>query len=111
MQVCAAMDSFTPEQVAWLKGRIGTARPVIGQGHDKGTIKWMIGILTAIRLAVFGTVSGVLHTKIGLVCTEVAAVRDGLRAEIGSVRDLSQENRASLAHIETILEERPPRDM
>lgn len=54
------------------------------QGCDKGTFKWMVGILTAIWLAVFGTVSGILYSEIGLVRTEIASVRDGLRGEIGS---------------------------
>ena len=112
---------FTREQADFLENKI-SRRPV--QGFDRSTQMWLIGGLFATGLAV----SGVIWAEIGSVRDELGAgigsVRDELGDEIGSVRqEISSfreevlQNRAAIAElakgltrIETILEERLPKD-
>ena len=108
---------FTREQADFLENKI-SRRPE--QGFDRSTQMWLIGGLFAAGLAV----SGVIWAEIGSVRQEIGSVRDELGAEIGSVRqEISSfreevlQNRAAIAElakgltrIETILEERLPKD-
>ncbi len=99
MQSATPGDAFTPEQVVWLEKRINAAWSQAERGFDKATLMWIIGGLTALGVAV----SAILYNEIG-------SVQDELRAEIGTVRAQVSDNRASLARIEAILNERLPRN-
>ena len=126
---------FTREQADFLENKI-SRRPE--QGFDRSTQMWLIGGLFAAGLAVsgviwaeigsvrqeIGSVRDELGAEIGSVRQEIGSVRDELGAEIGSVRqEISSfreevlQNRAAIAElakgltrIETILEERLPKD-
>ncbi len=121
MQSATAKDAFTPEQVVWLEKRINAAWSQAERGFDKATLMWIIGGLTALGVAAsaflyneIGSVRDELRTEIGTVRDELRAeigtVRDELRVEIGTVRTQVSDNRASLARIEAILNERLPRN-
>ena len=88
MQADSAKDAFTEEQVAWLEKRFGAGQTHADSGYDKGTIRTAAAGLFALGLAA----SAFLYS------------------EIGSVRDQVQDNRAALARIEAILDERLPRE-
>ncbi len=117
MQSATAKDAFTPEQVVWLEKRINAAWSQAERGFDKATLMWIIGGLTALGVAAsaflyneIGSVRDELRAEIGTVRAEIGTVRDELRVEIGTVRAQVSDNRASLARIEAILNERLPRN-
>ena len=75
--------------------------------YDKGTIKWLLGLLTAIWLAAFGVVYAKMDSTEKGLRAEIAAVRD----DVASVRADVASNGERLARIETLLQERlPPAD-
>ena len=88
MQADSAKEAFTPEQMDWLEKRFRALGPTADHGYDKGTVRTVAAGLFALGLAA----SAFLY------------------AEIGSIRDQVQDNRAALARIEAILDERLPRD-
>ena len=87
MQSEKANDVFTRKQIAWMEKRFGAGRPAAEQGYGKGTIKTVAAGLFAMGLGA----SAFLYS------------------EISSLRDQVQDNRAALARIEAILDERLPR--
>ena len=88
MQADSAKEAFTQEQIDWLEKRFRALGPTVEHGYDKGTVRTVAAGLFALGLAA----SAFLYS------------------EIGSVRDQVQDNRAALARIEAILDERLPRD-
>lgn len=111
MQAGSAKEAFTQEQVAWLEKRFGAGRGSADPAYDKGTVRTAAAGLFALGLAA----SAFLYSETGSVREEL---RSELRTEIGSVRsemgalrDQVQDNRAALARIEAILDERLPRDI
>ena len=88
MQADSAKEAFTQEQMEWLEKRFRALEPTTEHGYDKGTVRAVAAGLFALGLAA----SAFLYS------------------EIGSVREQVQDNRAALARIEAILDERLPRD-
>ena len=83
-----------------------TFAPRAATGFDRPTLMWLFGGLTAIGIMAFGT-----------IWNEIGSLREEVREEIGSICEEVKENRAritdianSLTRIETILEERLPRN-
>ena len=117
MQAGSAKDTFTQEQIAWLERRFGAGRSTGESGYDKGTLRTVAAGLFALGLAAtaflyaeVGSVRDELRAEIGSVQHELNAEIVSVRGEIGSLRDQVQDNRAALARIEAILDERLPRD-
>ena len=121
MQADAAKETFTQEQIAWLERRFGPGRSTGESGYDKGTLRTVAAGLFALGLAAtaflyseIGSVRDELRGEIGFVRdelrSELRAEIGSVRGEIGSLRDQVQDNRAALARIEAILDERLPRD-
>ena len=95
MQADSVKEAFSEEQIAWLERRFGAGHSTAESGYDKGTLRTVAAGLFALGLAA----TAFLYAEIGTV-----------RGEIGSLRDQVQDNRAALARIEAILDERLPRD-
>ena len=117
MQADSTKEAFSEEQIAWLERRFGAGRSTAESSYDKGTLRTVAAGLFALGLAA----TAFLYSEIGSVRdelrselrTEIGSVRGeigSVRGEIGSLRDQVQDNRAALARIEAILDERLPRD-
>ena len=90
---------FTREQADFLENKI-SRRPE--QGFDRSTQMWLIGGLFAAGLAV----SGVIWAEIGSVRQEISSFREEVLQNRAAIAELAK----GLTRIETILEERLPKD-
>ena len=144
------VHGFTPEQLAWLDRRVNSAHPD-SIAFDKSTIKWLIGGLTTLGLAV----SGILYMEISSLQETIGSMQNDIRtiqsdiktnqaniqsiqadiqivqaviqtnqtdirANQGEIRLLREDNKslreqvqanmAALVRIETVLDERLPKN-
>ena len=120
---------FTREQLAWLDKRVGRAQDD-NIAFDKATTKWFIGGIIALGLTASGflyseirslredfqsmqgdirTMQGVIHTMQGDIKTNQEEIRL-LREDNKSLKEQVQANTAALVRIETILDERLPKN-
>ena len=95
----AINHGFTAEQSAWLAAQFSAARS--NAGFDKATIKWMVGGLVAIGIAVAGAIWSEIRENRSAI-TELAKGQAELAKGLAELAK-------DLARIEAILNERLPR--